>query len=363
MPLDALPPLPLEVTAGLRDALHASATLLHHGISDDPAPLPASVDAVRVKYERMVEARTVIPLTLYAAALRTEEYVPRAQLFEAATLLDDGLPLCRAVRAPALFNPTYACLATELDSFFEDVQADTGVAVWSTFILPAFGGLRHDEFLLLGLVRDVAGQEAVFLGSPSGIRWLAVEGDELADLVSSALLVGSAAIFHVLNESLRKALRQSTVTQLSVAQHALAAPLLTVEQAERAAAQLWDRTSPASRVIEAYFVDATQLVFSESMELLNELVGLFRRWPEQLEEAMEASQKQAAQAKKRAAKDLERLQVAYTGLKARADRQDQLIRELRRTSAVAPSVAQPTQSGPSSDQAFSQALRGLFGSP
>lgn len=361
MPSAIRPYLRLEVSATLKAALHAGASLIHHGISDSEAPLPESVLKVRDQYEKLVNVRTMMPLAVYAAVLRTEEYVPRAQLFETDTLQEDGLPLCRAVRAPALFNPTYACLTSELESFFNEVGSYTGVAVWSTFILPAFGGLSSDEFLVLGLVRDVAGQEAVFLGSPAGIRWLAVEGEELANLVSSALLIGSAAIFHALNESLHRALHKTTVTRLSTPEHSLESALLTPEQAERAASFLWDRGAPPSRVLEAYFMDASQLVLSESMDLLDEITQLLQRVNNKVEAAAEAVRKQAAQAKRRSDKDLERLQMAYNGLKARVGRQEQLIKELRQSAGARPSTTHTTLPGQPAREEFTTALRGLFG--
>lgn len=360
MPVKTLAHRLLAATALLKEALDTSAP---SGTAEGTeAALPTSVRAVSARYTKLVETRCMLPLTVYAAVLSPTEYAPRAQLFDMDELADDGVPACRAVIAPERFNPSHAGLAAELDGFFEDVESDSGVAVWTTFLFPGFAGLPRDEFLVLGLVRDASQREAAFLGSPAGMCWLAAEGEALAALVSSAMVVGSATVFNALNEQFVDALKATTVTHLTTAPNALAPPLLNEAQAQQVADQMWRRASEPLHVVETYLTEATQIAFSESMGLLNEFARLFSTWQDRVDAAVQAHRKDAERVKKRNGKDLERLQVAYDGLKARAARQDQLITDLRKgLNRAATAEPPPSSRAAAPGPTFNQSVRGLFG--
>lgn len=335
--------------------------VMHHQVPadmgpEDEAKLGEALEAMTAEYNELLGEHIFKTLSGYSVCLPTRAYLARIHLLEVG---EEEAPL-RAIRATVLGEISTQALRVEMDALLSSLHGERGVAVWSCFLPKVLAMLADTEGAALCLVRDSGGRELLVLVTDIGFRWVPLTGEALMVCLDAVLRIVESSSSSSYHEQVSRGFLDKTANALS-SSTALAAPLLDQEAARAASVRIWKEHPGCSSLLAAFIGDRVELHLFE----IDALLMANRKQSELFEESLRKQQKEletkGEKAKARAIKDLQRLQVAYDGLKARASRQDESLRDMgRQLHQLQNQTLSATPASNGNESTFHQRLARLF---
>ena len=290
-------------------------------------PVPERVAKLSKVVTPHIKHRISVFLSAYAHACSAESFSPRAIFFDLD--VDTETPLRTATRAVGQFRPLYDALVYDLDEFFTALDTPSAAAAWMAYLPAPLVGDDLYGSVAFCYVRTFEGHEGACLLYYDKVLWLGAEGELLADAVSGAMVFSSLGAYALMHKRHQNELKDLTRRRLMDPGVAGVRGALPSDEAESVTERIWGDDSPLNLALHQYLEEVTQNYLDETTSAMFALDMGARLMDKHVQANEAAIRKEAAKTQKRMLKDKERLEMAYQGLKARAERQEQELRQLR----------------------------------